>query len=438
MTSTVWYGFLLLGWGHTLLVTIRSIERWRDRADRAYIVSSWALALTATLMTPSVYVMVDELIGIPNVSRMLGFSTALFGAWAFQPFMWRLLHLPVREHGTLGSPWLMAGALVVSWVLFILAPVDRSEPIGFSTVYGKVPFVAEQMMVTAGYIAVMLSQVFVASWRAWREATDDEVDSLMRLRIGSMAFGWGFGVMTALHVGLHPLVGRLGLEYPGLSGSIVSVSLFGIFLVLILSGMFFDLWERMTDTIALRHLDRLARWLDEATEVTYRPLSPGLGSKAQLRQRVTAIFDAEGKLRPYCDESIAGEASEMCAAAGIEGDRKSAILDAASLVVAVEAKASEKKASEPKRSLREARRHKRVPYLVQVAKARDGSEIVREALSRWQGRQAGHPTSPIRYRPTCGATAADREMVDSGGGDNMFRKADENSSRRAVWDQSEG
>ncbi len=387
MESTIWYGFLLLAWTHALIGTIRAIRRWRGGADRAGILSSWALALTSTLMTPSVYAAVDTLTGIPNVSRQLGFSIAVFGAWAFQPLMWRLLHLPEHRRGLLSSPWPMIGTLIVSGILFALAPVDRSEPVGFSTVYGKAPFVAEHILVMAGYIAIMLGQVFLASWKAWRKSSPEELDPLMRLRIGALAFGWGFGVLTALHVGLHPLVGRLGLEYPGLSGSIVSVTLFGIFLVLILSGMFFDLWERMTDTIALRHLDRLARWLDEATEVTYRPLTPGLGGKVQLRQRVTAIFDAEGKLRPYCDDSIAGEASELCAAAGIEGDWKSAILDAASLVVAVEAKASEKKASEPRRSLREARRHKRVPYLVQVAKARERSEIVHEVTGRWRGRQ---------------------------------------------------
>lgn len=395
MDSIIWYGFLLLAWIHALLGTIRGIRRWGNEADRAGILSSWALALTSTLMTPAVYAAVDALTGIPNVSRQLGFSIAVFGAWAFQPLMWRLLHLPEHRRGLLSSPWPMIGTLIVSVILFALAPVDRSELVGFSTVYGKAPYVAEHILVMAGYIAVMLAQVFLASWKAWRETPPEEMDPLMRLRIGALAFGWGFGVLTALHVGIHPLVGRLGLEYPGLSGSIVSVTLFGIFLVLILSGVFFDLWERVTDTIALRHLDRLARWLDEATEVTYRPLTPGFGGKAELRQRVTAIFDAEGKLRPYCDESIAGEASELCAAAGIEGDQRSAILDAASLVVGVEAKALDKRTFEPRRALREAKGHKRVPYLVQVAKARERSGIVHEVANRWR-RQ--HPESATARR----------------------------------------
>lgn len=387
MTSTVWYGLLVLAWIHTLLVTVRSGGRWRDRADRAGILAAWALTLTSTLMTPSVYAAVDGLTGIPNVSRMLGFSAAVFGAWAFQPLMWRLLHLPEHRRGALSSPWPMIGTLLLSTILFALAPVDRSEPIGFSTVYGKAPFVAEHMLVIGGYIAVMLGQVFAASWRAWREAPAEEVDSLMRLRIGTLAFGWGFGVLTAVHMGLHPLMSRLGLEYPGLSGSIVSVTLFGIFVVLILSGVFFDLWERAADTMALRHLDRLARWLDEATEVTYRPLTSGLGGKMKLRQRVTAIFDAEGKLRPYCDASIASEAAELCDTAGIGGDLKSAVVDAASLAVAVEAKAAGRRASEPRRALREACGHKRVPYLVEVARARDNSEIVHEAIDRWRHRE---------------------------------------------------
>jgi len=419
MTATVWYGFLLLGWVHTVYVTVRSIGRWRDRADRAYIVSSWALALTSTLMTPSVYAAVDALTGFPNVSRMLGFSMAMFGAWAFQPFMWRLLHLPKRKHGILGSPWLMVGTLVVSWILFVLAPVDRSEPIGFSTVYGKTPFVAEQMLVTCGYMAAMLGQVFLASWRAWQKTTADDVGFLMRMRMGSMTVGWGFGVLTALHIGLHPLISRLGLEYPGLSGSIVSVVLFGIFLVLILSGMFFDLWERTADTMSLRHLDRLARWLDEATEVTYRPLTPGLGGKAKLRQRVTAIFDAEGQLRPYCDARIAAETEALCAAAGIGGAQRSAIVDATSLAVAVEAKASDRMAAEATRSLREARGANRIPYLVQVAKARDNSEVVREVIGRWQCSQAecNQPVDDLR-----GAQARRASHRDARGADEVHQE----------------
>jgi hypothetical protein len=132
MTSdVVSAGLVVLLWGY-LLVKLQTLH-WhlRDTAQRANCASLFVVGLSMTVFHPPVYRAIDRLTGVPNLSRLLGNSLGVIGAWTFQPVIVRLLRYPARKRGVLGSIWLMIGTIATMAFLFSRASVPVEAPTDF-------------------------------------------------------------------------------------------------------------------------------------------------------------------------------------------------------------------------------------------------------------------------------------------------------------------
>ncbi len=384
LLDAAWYLVVGATW-ITVAIWLRDWPaRWHEPAVRSYCITMLSLAVELTLMAPPVYEAVDAATGVGNISWLLATSLAVFHARAFQPTVWYILRLREGDRGFRSSRNLAVGVGVISAVLFLLAPVDKSEPRGFLSTYGAAPFVAEHIAVWGGYMLVMLWQCLTGCLmvleRARGRATRLEV---MRFRLHTL--GWVFIILAIVHMITQPVLLRIGITYT--KGNILAGALLGSGVGLLIVAELLKTLAELAMYVSVRRLRPLHGAMVRATGLAMIPISgfsgTGLTVKgvATLRRQVIDIFDAEVELRRYCDAQVAEQVQRRCELMGITREEMDATVDAACLAVAMRARARGEVATRPRRSLVRATGQHEISYLVKVSEEFQRSPIVAEIVA---------------------------------------------------------
>ncbi len=393
------YGPTVLAWA---AVAYRLPVVWHGSGDpprRFYWLTLLFLALALTVLLPPVYLASDRLAGVPNLARLLAHGLVLATGWAVQAFLLQLNYpdgSAWRRVRWLG--WLTAGALAVMAVLFALAPVD-DDSLEFMTRYADAPFMLEYWLVFLASLGLALSNVVRLSWR-YADLTDRVA---LRLGLRVSAAGGVAGLGYVAHEGFYATARRLGLGYPLGDKEMLTSVLVAVATSLMIIGSTMPAWGPRVGIPALyrwvgryrayRRLYPLWRALVEATpEIALLPPSSAPMDALTVRdlgfrlyRRVVEIRDGRLALRPYLDPALAEDARTRCRAAGVPTEAAEAVVEAACLAAALQAKRRGQPANPtppPLRTLGGADLSTEAAMLERVARCYRRSLIVRAVLAR--------------------------------------------------------
>jgi hypothetical protein len=236
-------------------------------------------------------------------------------------------------------------------VLFGLAPVDE-DVVDFTGRYGDAPYVLEYRLIFLAYLALVGFKMIRLCWRYARLAQPPALT--LGLRVVALGAAFGFGYLA--HEGLRVAARRLGYGDP-LPGSDALTRLLGAGAVgLVVVGSTMPAWGPRVGVPALarwvgryrahRRLYPLWRDLARATpEIALAPPRSALADALTVRdlgfrlyRRVIEIRDGGLALRPHLDPAVAEQVRAACRAAGLPEEEAEAVVEAACLAAALEAK----------------------------------------------------------------------------------------------------
>ncbi len=358
-----------------------------------------AVALTAGL--PPVYRRIDHLLGIPNIAQLIKGSLALIGGWSVQRYF---IHLAGNDdevvRAGIRSNWALAGALGLLCLLFILAPVDVTEPVDFTTHYARQPYVLEYEIVILAYMGLIMYSIAKRS-RVYANMVRHKPATYL-----GMWFAAAGGMTSMLYVvqsGSYSVARRYGLAYPLPNPELISDLLKAVLIGLLLVGATLPAWgtrigiprtfkwvEQYRDCRALYPLwADICRAMPELALVRPNPslvdvLDPR-NIRFRLRRRVVEIRDGYLALQPFINPDVLDRARRCAAEAGLTGEEADAIVDAAGFAAAL--RALEADVTFGRSPVRRAGSMRmglaaELAYLRKVSKCYRRSEIVRDPFSR--------------------------------------------------------
>ncbi|MGD9891550.1 MAG: MAB_1171c family putative transporter [Dehalococcoidia bacterium] len=313
------------------------------------------LALALTVLLPPIYVRLDHLSSIPNLSRLLSNSLMLVACWTAQAFLGHLNRADERARLLIRrSGWALVCALVLMAVLFARAPVEvEEEAVDFTGRFGNAPFVMEYRLVFLASLFLALVSILRLASRFAR-AFDRPA---LSLGLHLVALGCLVGIGYAAHEGLRITTLRLGFGEPLPASSLITRALVAGAVVLTLMGSIIPAWGARAGIPALyrwvsryrayRRLYPLWRDLYQANpEIALLPAPSALADALTVRdlgfrlyRRVVEIRDGHLAVRPYLDPATAVSAQRLCQNAGLSGEEASTAIEAASLAAALRARA---------------------------------------------------------------------------------------------------
>ncbi|MDI6103412.1 hypothetical protein QLQ12_32870 [Actinoplanes sp. NEAU-A12] len=321
----------------------------REPARRALVAMLACLAWAPAMNTPFVYVRFDELIGVPNLARLIAHYGIIGFAVSVQLL---LLHWTV-ENPPRRSTWLrllaVGAAVVAMAVFFVLAPLDTSLTSGFTVRYGDAPYMAQYMLVYLGYFVVALVDILRLSARFAGLTRQRFLRAGLRL----VSYGAVFGLAYCLEKGFYIAARNAGYDpIPAEVQQQLSPLLTGPGCVLMLIGFTIPAWgPRAAAAGAWPRRLRTYQRLHPLWELLRRAtpeiaLDPGRSRRVAVRdieyrlvRLVVEIRDGWLALRPWFDARVAREAVEAAGAAGLPDDEREDRVHAAVLVAAARAKA---------------------------------------------------------------------------------------------------
>lgn len=390
MSGALGYSVMCLAW----IAALDAFRVWRRRAHdmalRANCITLMCVALVLTLLLPPVYQAVDDLSGVPNLTRLLANSVGVIGAWAFQPFVAQTLGQRRPRSGIIASTWFMILTIGVLVVLFVLAPVDQTEPRSFTSRFAAAPFVLEYTLVFMCYLGLICLRLCYLNLRYLRTIPE------LRIRIGIQAFAWGLATVYTIHESLVATLRRIEVPYLDLDPSTVSnVLLVGSVMCNVTSKFVDDTLTWWGKRRAYRELYRLWRVLYESTpEVALYPPRSLLGDALvvrdldfQLHRRAIEIRDGMAALGPFRDAVVVERARRRCREAGLMREDAQAVVEAVCLRIAIAAKVSARYPAQPAApptildDSHGVDLAKEIAYLRKVARAYRHSPILREMVA---------------------------------------------------------
>lgn len=407
------YSPVIILWAAVTYKTPSLRRNPRDPSLRGYWLTLLTLALALTVLVPPVYLTIDRMSGVPNLARLIANGLGLTTALAVQAFLFYLsqpeavARRAVRRHGVA-----LAGSLALMTVFFIVAPVDQ-EAVDFTRHYGDAPFILEYRLVFLSYLGLAAANVTRLSWRYAKMANRPSLSLGLRF----VASGGLVGLMYVMHEGLFVTSRRFDIAYPIPGPQIVTMVLVAAGAALTVIGSTMPAWGPYLGIPRLhrwggnyRSLRRLyPLWRDlylASPGIALFPPSPRLIEMLTLRdlgfrlyRRTVEIRDGRLALRPHFDSRVVAAVYQRCHEAGLGDEETEATIEAASLAVAMRAKATGRtpEAAGPapappggKDVVTE------VAALEHVARCYARSPIVREMLSRLERDEAETTTSGVR------------------------------------------
>jgi hypothetical protein len=338
--ALVWAGFVY-----------QTIRLKRRPGDPTRFVLSMALlfyAMAFTIGLPPLYQRLPWFAESPSLVRLVQHAMVVLGVFWTQTLG---VHLTTPSDQAAAKirrrAVTIAVFLTAMIVLFVLAaPGDDSED--FVKAYAQWPFVTEYLLTFLSCLALALADIFRLTVRFAGRATEKPLRAGLLLWSAASVAGFLF----AVHKAGYALVMRLGGQPPWSEGP-VSTTLSGIGMALFVVGLTTYSWG--TRIRAARRLWRQYRsyrallplWRafcevmpDIALIQPRRGLSLGGWRTLELRlyRCVIEILDGRLALRSYWDDDVAAAAQAKGTAAGLTGPDLDAVVEAASLAAALDAK----------------------------------------------------------------------------------------------------
>jgi hypothetical protein len=339
---------LWAAWFGRLRALFRHVQ---DAIHQAECVTFCGAALCLTLQLPPVGESVNELLGIPNIARLLGNLAGVYAAWSFSPCMIQLWGLPTRRGSILTSTSLMRATSVFLILLFIFSPPQSNV-----RQYVATPFtITEQSLaytlVYMAYLGAIVFQMLILSVRCERTVGRSPlIPRRLRYQLRLQTVGWAAGVVFALHECGYALLRQLEQPYPLLNPAAVSNMLLVGAVIGVTGGDVHAPWYWLSQYRACHRLYPLWHLLRKATPGIARralfipPYSSGTDALAfndtslRLIRRVVEVWDGIVALRPYRDRSVATQAASLCRHARLNELESKIVIEAAILSVAANAK----------------------------------------------------------------------------------------------------
>jgi hypothetical protein len=318
---------------------------------RALWLTLVVLASALTMLIPPIYVAFDQLVGVPNLARLVGNGLVLCAGFGGQAVMCLLDgdQAAALRRVRVRAVWL-AASLTLMTVFFVLAPVDIETTTRFTVVYTGAPFMVEYRLVFLAFLGGALTDVArLSRHHAWQS------------RRPLLAFGMRLNTIGAL-LGLAFVVLFVAFLIADQAGYTVErpdavFRVLVFFMTVCLAvGSTVPAWgSRLGVDRALRwrHTHRAYRRLyplwaalaEASPEIVLTPPAPRLVDIAdprnldfRLYRRVVEIRDGYLALRPYRDRDTVMAARELGAAAGLRDQQLQAVVEAAALAVAIRSK----------------------------------------------------------------------------------------------------
>jgi hypothetical protein len=311
------------------------------------------LSLSLTLLTPTVYLFVGHLTGIPNLARLLGHGSMLVVAWSARTFLWHLNH-PVSAVRPLTRIHLAAMALTFAGmgVLFMAADTPVND-VRFAARYAAAPWVLEYWLLYIAYLIPAFGSMAVRGWRYARMSTAP----LLRVGLRLVTMGAYLAIGYLVHKALAFAAERLSFAYPPAGSLLADGILPPLAHLLVLSGATLPAWGRLVNAPAW--LVWLGRYRTYQTlrplwhalyaanpHIALTPATPALldlltvrDLNLRLYRRVIEIRDGRLALTPYLEPDAAAAARASAARTGLHSQALEAAAEAAALHAALQAKA---------------------------------------------------------------------------------------------------
>jgi hypothetical protein len=322
-----------------------------DPAIRAFWLSLLFLALALTVLLPAAALWIDQMTRISNLSRLLGNETVLVAACTVQVFVFFNLDRKrddVRSKIRLAS-WALLGVLIAMSTLFALAPVHH-ETADFWQQYSRAPFMLEYRLVYLAYLGLAVINIMRHSWRYAGVSEQPSLSLGLRL----VAVGGLLGGGYVAHEGVRSFAVAIGIHNAFLDSDTVTRLLIASSVACMTAGVTMPAWgSRFGISAMYQWLDRYItyRQLYPLWRVLYRA-TPEIGLlppknvvadavtvrdlEFRLYRRIVEIRDGILALRPYTDARVIQRAQELSQKPRLPSNEVRAIVEAASLAVALE------------------------------------------------------------------------------------------------------
>lgn len=295
------------------------------------------LSLGVGMLIGAYYEWFAGLIRVPALTQVIIHTAVLSCVFWLQVFT---LHLGSSAE-TVGRKTrvrlaVLGACLLTLYVLYALGPLPQGLPVVNGS-YGDRPFVLAYLTVFSATLAWAIGDI------AWTTRFARHVpDRYLRLGLHFIRYGAICGLLFAVHKVAQTLATALGRPLPWLEYDQYT----GVGTYLLSAGTFLSLtgfmlpslgprWERRRTWARLGPLWRALT--EQAPELVFA--SDTGGTADRLRNRVTEIRDVIiGPLQPYLHPSAAEHARELGARQGLAGERLQAVVEAATIAVALRAK----------------------------------------------------------------------------------------------------
>jgi hypothetical protein len=224
------YGPAALAW---IALTGRMITqrgRGHDDNKRLVLIFLGAAAFTFTLQTPLGYHWAGDLLGIPNIAKLLNHTGVLVTALAAWSLLLRLTNNRASRHRI----WWLAVVLAGMTVTFALADTPVND-VRFNGRYAATPWVLEYWLIYLAGLLPILVDIARLGWRCLAVAKKRAV----RLRMWMTLAGASALVVYHVHKGYSFAARRFGMPYPEVINQILDryLTLSAFLLVLLAAAL---------------------------------------------------------------------------------------------------------------------------------------------------------------------------------------------------------
>lgn len=317
------------------------------------------LAVALAVLTPGIYRLINHLLGVDNAGRLIAHAMTVWAAAAAQCMLVHWTHPPETAPAAVRQRQIIAVAAVAVMVaLFVWADTDEVD-IDWIAAHGEKPPVAAYIAVFAGILIYTLTDLKRLSLRYARRVTDRR---WTRLGLELFAVGGVFGLGYALIILGYVVAATLDLPYgPGTAWTEVSHAFQLLSIGVIAVGSVLP-GTATASTAALRRsreahqceqMEPLWRAIVEANPAIAKTqpwsrtpwgrlsawIASWMGDGRSLSRRVLEIRDGYLQLSPWFDSNVAARAMEHGRQAGLTGSELQAVVEAATVAAALQAKA---------------------------------------------------------------------------------------------------
>ncbi|MEU7156087.1 MAB_1171c family putative transporter [Streptomyces chrestomyceticus] len=385
MLHNIVYGILsLVTWSAFFYKAKDLIKDWRNPELRLLSLAIATFATPFVLAAPWLYVRLDALVGYPNlvtlpvylsVATCLSSFLALLVSWSSAQSKVRLRHRLIVGYAVI--------SVIAMVVLFLMGDVsDAEHPIDFDAYYAHTPYISEFLLVYSLLFAVSMSALMHLCWRYSKAVNKPWLRRGLRVVAVGAVFGLGYAVPKLVSLRWESHLADIVNSYVAPMLASISAGLFAVGFTMPAWGVGLDrarqfkadarayrtlhpLWSAVAEAFpqivliqvpsprmehwGARNLYRIfGRLIIEVRDGRFalrRYSDPevqhtGTDLKFLVSRQVTEIRDGQLLLLPYYQPQVATEARTRAQAAGLDTDDEEAVVEAAQIAAALQARLS--------------------------------------------------------------------------------------------------